>query len=956
MKISDLENIIIRNTSKINMTRGKKLLDDKAFTIDVHKVDNFYNIYGDFKSENNFKKCNPHLRIDMKNKKISFTKCNCNIFEGGELENKIYMCEHLVAAAMKFVEGIKKKLALKRIEEERIDKKIIKELENIYLIHSDEKEKVFDKKEKLVLNVSIKQVKEESSNDFDVSIYIGNTHMYPILNIKNCVCSIIKDEEYCIGKGLVYDKNKYYFSESDEQFIKYIYEIILISRNNESTSFIRISSELLKNFLEKLNNKKIKFNYNYQSYTSVILNSDLPLTFTMKKVNGDYVLSTKNIIDMNYSEAIKINNDKFNFSKKLMNIESILNKYRFYYRNENFEFLGDDEEYYLFLKNGIDEIKSIGTIFTERSYIDYFKLNNGRFKDLSIKENSKGMYEFYMQFENISPYELNDVVKAYKEKKNFIKLDNNIYVDLKSKEIEKIMKIIDTLNLDIMSGKDKFYLSIDKLYYLKDKIEDDQIVFKNREKILDLIDALHRKQDNVYEIPKNLKCNLRDHQIEGYNWFKNLSDLGLGGILGDEMGLGKTIQTIAFLASEKNGTSMVVVPTSLLYNWSDEFKKFIPGLKVCIINGEKKEREKNIENYCDYDVLITTYGLIKNDIDLYENIEFKNIILDEGQNIKNYKAQITTTVKKLKANNRFILTGTPIENNLNELWSLFDFIMPGYLYTYKVFNEKFVKNESNLEELKILIKPYILRRTKKEAAGEMPEKYEKKILVNMPKEQKDVYDACVKEIQDKINSEKMNNITIFSFLTTLRQLCLDPSLVTNEYNGESGKFNEVLNIIKKDQKENKILLFSQFTKALKKLALKLDKEKIQYCYLDGSISSAARIKLVEEFNNDKNKRVFLISLKAGGTGLNLTSANMVIHFDPWWNPSIEDQATDRAHRIGQKRDVEVIKLIAKETIEEKIVLLQEDKRNLINDVLTNELNDSEVFNLVTNSELINLLK
>lgn len=1060
MKISDLENIIIRNTSKINMTRGKKLLDDKAFTIDVHKVDNFYNIYGNFKSENNFKKCNPHLRIDMKNKKISFTKCNCNIFEGGELENKIYMCEHLVAAAMKFVEGIKKKLALKRIEEERIDKKIIKELENIYLIHSDEKEKVFDKKEKLVLNVSIKQVKEESSNDFDVSIYIGNTHMYPILNIKNCVCSIIKDEEYCIGKGLVYDKNKYYFSESDEQFIKYIYEIILISRNNESTSFIRISSELLKNFLEKLNNKKIKFNYNYQSYTSVILNSDLPLTFTMKKVNGDYVLSTKkilpiplsknrdiflydrniyipslkqvdlyrilykhikedkkiifksdinnnefgvlnkvltsisqnifydeaiiskmnedvrinfnfsrkkgksvcdviiknNIIDMNYSEAIKINNDKFNFSKKLMNIESILNKYRFYYRNENFEFLGDDEEYYLFLKNGIDEIKSVGTIFTERSHIDFFKLNNGRFKDLSIKENLKGMYEFYMQFENISPYELNDVVKAYKEKKNFIKLDNNIYVDLKSKEIEKIMKIIDTLNLDIISGKDKFYLSIDKLYYLKDKIEDDVIVFKNREKILDLLDTIHKKQDNVYEIPKNLKCNLRDHQIEGYNWFKNLSDLGLGGILGDEMGLGKTIQTIAFLASEKNGTSIVVVPTSLLYNWSDEFKKFIPGLKVCIINGEKKEREKNIGNYCDYDVLITTYGLIKNDIDLYENIEFKNIILDEGQNIKNYKAQITATVKKLKANNRFILTGTPIENNLNELWSLFDFIMPGYLYTYKVFNEKFVKNESNLEELKILIKPYILRRTKKEAAGEMPEKYEKKILVNMPKEQKDVYDACVKEIQDKINREKMNNITIFSFLTTLRQLCLDPSLVTNEYNGESGKFNEVLNIINKDQKENKILLFSQFTKALKKLALKLDKEKIQYCYLDGSISSAARIKLVEEFNNDKNKRVFLISLKAGGTGLNLTSANMVIHFDPWWNPSIEDQATDRAHRIGQKRDVEVIKLIAKGTIEEKIVLLQEDKRNLINDVLTNELNDSEVFNLVTNSELINLLK
>lgn len=282
--------------------------------------------------------------------------------------------------------------------------------------------------------------------------------------------------------------------------------------------------------------------------------------------------------------------------------------------------------------------------------------------------------------------------------------------------------------------------------------------------------------------------------------------------------------------------------------------------------------------------------------------------------------------------------------------------MPVYLYDYRDFNEKFVKNESNLEELKILIKPYILRRTKKEVADEIPKKYEKRILVNMPEEQKYVYESCIKEIHNKINSEKVNNITIFSFLTKLRQLCLDPSLVSSEYDGGSGKFNEVLNIIRMDEKENKILLFSQFTKALKKLASMLYAEGIRYCYLDASTYSTDRIKIVEEFNMDKNKRMFLMSLKAGGTGLNLTSANKVIHFDPWWNPSIEHQATDRAHRIGQNKNVEVIKLIAKGTIEEKIVFLQEEKRNLINNVLTNELNNIEVFNLVTNSELINLLK
>lgn len=1060
MKISELENIIIKNSSKLNITRGRKLLENKSFNIDVHKVDNFYNIYGRFKSEKNRKNYNPHLRIDLINEKLSFTKCNCSIFEEGDLKNRIYMCEHLVAAGLKFVQDVKKKLASKKNEVQRYDKKIIKELENTYLLYSEEKEKVLEKKEKLNINISLKEVKEENIKAFDVNIYIGHKQMYPVLNIKECIFAIKKKKEYCIGKGFVYDSTKYYFSENDEKVIEYIYEFIIIDTNNENKNSIRIPCDILRKFLENFHGKKIKLIYNYVNYLSDVINDDLPLSFTMKKISSDYVLTTKKIFpvplndnmdvflydrnlympdfkqielykilynplkekkkiifkgdingsefntinkvltsisknvfydkaiiekmnedikinfnfsrkrgisvcdvrlkssitDMSYAEALKINNDTISSSKKLINIESILNKYRFYFRNDVFEFLGNDEEYYTFLKEGIDEVGRIGNIFTDPYAQEYFKLNNGAFKEFSIKENAKGMYDFYMQLENISPYELNDVVKAYRENKSFIKLDDNIYVDLQSVEIEEVMKIIESLNLNTAAGRDKFELSVDKLYYLKDKAENDEILQSNRSKLLNMFETIEKKHDKKYEIPEILKCTLRDYQVEGYNWFKNLSNLGLGGILGDEMGLGKTVQTIAFLASERGGVSLIVVPTSLLYNWSDEFKKFAPDLNICVVHGEKSERKKRLENYMDYDVILTTYGMLKNDCEIYENIDFDKIILDEGQNIKNYKAQITSIVKRLKGINRFILTGTPIENNLNELWSLFDFIMPGYLYSNREFYDKFIKDESNISELRILIKPYILRRTKDESVEEMPQKHEKKILIKMPEEQKSIYDIFTKEIKEHMSEDKMNNITIFSYLTKLRLLCLDPSIVISDYRGEIGKFNEVLNIIKEYGNKNKILLFSQFTSALKNFAEVLDKENISYSYLDGGVSSANRMKLVEEFNNSDEKRIFLISLKAGGTGLNLTSANMIIHLDPWWNPSVEDQATDRAHRIGQKNDVQVIKLIAEGTIEEKILLLQEHKRNLINDVLTSDLNDNNVLNVITSRELIELLK
>ncbi|MGL5642497.1 MAG: DEAD/DEAH box helicase, partial [Paraclostridium sp.] len=330
----------------------------------------------------------------------------------------------------------------------------------------------------------------------------------------------------------------------------------------------------------------------------------------------------------------------------------------------------------------------------------------------------------------------------------------------------------------------------------------------------------------------------------------------------------------------------------------------------------------------------------------------------EAQNIKNPTSMATDAVKGIKAKSKFALTGTPIENNLLELWSIFDFIMPGYLYNVSKFNAIFIRDESNMIRLKKLIKPFLLRRTKKQVIKELPDKIEKKFLVELSKEQRKIYKTYVDEIQRKLEDKYESNdkITVLSYLTKLRQLCLDPSLIVTDYKGKSSKINACVEILKDSiENNNKILVFSQFTSVLQNIGAILDKEKIDYNYLDGQTKAIERIKLVDEFNENHNKKVFLISLKAGGTGLNLTSANTVIHFDPWWNISVENQASDRAHRLGQQEVVEVIKLIAKGTIEEKIVKLQESKSKLIDDIISNELSDSSVLKNLSNDEILDLL-
>ena len=570
---------------------------------------------------------------------------------------------------------------------------------------------------------------------------------------------------------------------------------------------------------------------------------------------------------------------------------------------------------------------------------------------LDISQSRNGYMSMKLDIEGVDSNEYREIFSSYKNNNRLYRMKNGAYLDLKDNDLEQAFKLIDILN--IYNDFDNMKIANNKAIYLEKLIEEEDLSFVNGSKyVSNVVKKFDKVKSKNYEVPKDLNATLRDYQVSGFEFFKTLSDYQFGGILADEMGLGKTIQTIAFLLSNKDKKSIVITPTALIYNWKNELEKFAPTLKVGLLHAAKSEREKILDNIDNYDVILTTYTTYKNDIDKYKNINFDYCIIDEAQNIKNPDAIITKAIKNVNAKVKFALTGTPIENNLMELWSIFDFIMPGYLYNKSKFKSIFVNNDKNIIELKNLIKPFILRRTKKEVITELPDKIEQKIIIDLEKEHKRAYKGYVNLITRKIKENNQDNITVFSYLTKLRQLCLSPELMVKNYQGKNSKLDVLINIIN-DSSDEKILVFSQFTKVLEVIGKRLNEENISYSYLDGKTSAKDRVKLVEEFNTNNNK-VFLISLKAGGTGLNLTSANIVVHFDPWWNPAVEDQASDRAHRIGQKNVVNVIKLIAKGTAEERVINLQETKKELIEDVINGNLDNSSTLKNLSKDDIIDL--
>ncbi|CAM2076541.1 MAG: DEAD/DEAH box helicase [uncultured Clostridium sp.] len=618
-------------------------------------------------------------------------------------------------------------------------------------------------------------------------------------------------------------------------------------------------------------------------------------------------------------------------------IEETLNALSFYRNNNKFIFNGSDEKLFELLSEDLIDLKEKATIF----YSDRFKerrIYGATSINATISEGSGNYLDFTFNIENVNEEEYKKIIEAFKENRKFFKLKDESFIDFRDEEVRNLFNLVDSLSEDTNIKSNEIRVHKSKSIFLNECLKDDSLLFIEGK---DIVKHISNKIENLeeidYKVPRELKATLRDYQLTGFKWFKTLSHYEFGGILADEMGLGKTVQTIAFLLSEKNKKSIIVTPTSLIYNWRSEFEKFAPTMKIKIVHGNKEDREFSKDEIKDIDVLITTYGTLRNDYNLYEDITFDFCIIDEGQNIKNPLSQSSEVVKELKAKVKFALTGTPIENNLIELWSLFDYILPGYLYSKRKFQEKFIKADKGSKELKKLIKPFILRRLKNDVMSELPDKIEKRFLIEMTEEQKKVYKAYVDDVKVKMKEKDFttDKITIFSYLTKLRQLTLDPAILIEGYTGGSGKIDVTVELVEKFIKEkHKILLFSQFTSVLDSIKKVLEAEGIEYFYLDGATKASERVQLVNEFNASDKVKIFLISLKAGGTGLNLTSADVVIHFDPWWNPAIEDQATDRAHRFGQKNVVEVIKLIAKGSIEEKIIKLQESKKEIINEIMS----------------------
>ena len=728
-------------------------------------------------------------------------------------------------------------------------------------------------------------------------------------------------------------------SEEDTILRRLIPDLQLLSRD------IKLS----KNIKNKIVMENVTFKFYFdRENEEVILN--------LKVKYGDYEFSIFNDCD----EKV-IYRDK----KAEQNVKSVLRSLGFEAINEKFYLLYGDEFKFDFFKNKIHILQEIGEVYYSEKFKGIKHLGSNAIKG-DIKNGKYNYFEMSFKIGDLDSQETAEILRAFRNNTKYYKLRSGEYIDLEEVELKTFLNLLNAISPDDINDN---YIEVSKNrgIFLDNYMKENNIRYiKGKSQLKEIRDKFKNIEKLSFKEPENLNATLRSYQKVGYNWFKTLEYLNCGGILADEMGLGKTLQTISYIASNQGAISLVVVPTSLIYNWKCEFEKFAPNLKIGISNGVKDEREKLLNNIENYDVIITTYNLLKIDLEMYKNTEFKCCILDEAQYIKNSHCKNALAVKEIKSKTKFALTGTPIENSLMELWSIFDFIMPSYLYDEKRFSVRYHKKLKEspevLDELNKLIKPFILRRYKKDVAHELPNKIEKNLIVSLGDEQEKVYASyakyAVELIEKKVKDDEFKNskIEILSYITKLRQLCLDPSIVMDNYMGESGKIEALIEILGEAIENNhKILVFSQFTSVLKNISKRLKKEKITFSYLDGSINSEKRMNMVKDFNEGANS-VFLISLKAGGTGLNLTSADIVIHFDPWWNPAVEDQATDRAHRIGQKNVVEVIKMIAKGTIEEKIVNLQDEKRLLISKLIGQELSNGENLISLSEDELLDLFK
>lgn len=788
--------------------------------------------------------------------------------------------------------------------------------------------------------------------DLPVEFALKKSEDYLVLsvNINHQVIPITKDGTYVFLNGRVY-----HVSEAQQHNLSPFYNVMngivardvkfnqkdgekfasLVLPSIKKTGKLTVDSNLEELFYQKPLEAKVyldkvdhritaDFSFFYGDYSVNPFNQN-------EKVGGD------NIVIRDYESERKILDiiEQSGFRIK---------KYEVY--------LDEDDMIYDFIMEGIPKLQELCEVYYSNNFKG-IKLYDPSYYRSSVRFNEEtDLLEFSFAIDGIDKESLSQIFDSLKQKRKYYRLPDGSFLPLDSNELNSISGLVEYLDIkDHEWDKDIIDIPKFKVMYLDNKLKElDSIYVERNHAFKQMVENIKEPKDMEFAVPQSLQGIMRSYQVVGFKWLKTLAAYGLGGILADDMGLGKTLQTIAFLLSEKENKkqpSLVICPTSLVYNWESEIQKFGPSLKTLIVAGGKGEREEKIGNLQDIDVVITSYPLIRRDIEQYRDIAFDYCILDEAQHIKNPGSVNAKSVKEIRAKGYLALTGTPIENNLTELWSIFDYLMPGYLLSHRKFEERFERpivsgeNTEALKELNKHTRPFILRRLKKDVLKELPPKIESTLTVELTESQKQIYLAYLNQIKGEIednirdNGFERSHIQILAGLMRLRQICCHPALFIDNYEGDSGKMELLLELLQESKESgHRVLLFSQFTQALKLIETELKAKEIEYYYLDGSTKIEARRDMVASFNTGC-KDVFLISLKAGGTGLNLTGADTVIHFDPWWNPAVEDQATDRAYRIGQQNRVQVMKLITKGTIEEKITLLQQKKKELIGSVLEN---------------------
>lgn len=794
---------------------------------------------------------------------------------------------------IKFFDDLSKELIYLLMDFENLQKEI--------RIQDTVFDKIFDIYKGNYINLSINK-----KNKVYLSNEIYNINL--ILEDSN-----LKMDDLYVLKGfknnyVLIDDVLYRINEIDDS-VKKLYNAIF---DTKSISIKGYEKQFFKQFFPYMDNISIPYEI-INRYQNEIINIDTYLDY-----DGNIKLSTKFYINGNLTNSLDEDDEKYIEYKEYVKELGFIN-------NEIIN-IDDIAE---FLTKDISRFKDFGLLFIADSLNN---LNVIKPPKLDVNVRYKvDLLELDIKNDELTNEEISKILSAYKKKKRFIKFKGNI-LDLRN--IEEY-DLLEDLNINYKNVLGSHEIEGYNIFKLKNY---------GSEEILNIIDKFNNLKNLNYPINEKLNNTLREYQMIGFNWLNLLSEYHLGGVLADDMGLGKTLQIISLIESDKsNKSSIIICPTSLIYNWQKEILKW--GFDNCVvISGAYNERFDLINNIKDGFIYITSYDSLRRDIDNY-NYSFRFIVADEAQFIKNNQALKTKAVKKLKSEVRFALTGTPIENRLMDLWSIFDFILPNYLLSYDNFKENYEQpifsgDKDLLNKLIKKITPFVLRRCKKDVLKELPPKIEEVIYVNMSDDHRKLYDAYYLNAINKIEGLD-SKIEILSLLTRLRQICVEPRMFLENYEGNSSKLEMAINIINEAVfNGHKILLFSQFSSSFEFISKKLKEELISYDIIKGDTKANKRLEIVDKFNNTSDLKVLLISLKAGGTGLNLIGADMVIHFDPWWNISAENQATDRTHRIGQKRCVSVIKLICSNTIEQRVLELQNQKKELSESVISDDLNST----------------